>query len=96
LGKIGIGHADSLFWKLKIFKMRSIKTYQGLYDQGILTEREGSVDLLLRVACFILKVSNIFSIKRADLDKLFDHIEPSPSIRFPCYYLLSFPHIIVS
>ncbi len=40
-----------------------------MFEQGILTKkgRLSTIDLLMKVTCFVKKVDNIFKEKRADL-----------------------------
>jgi len=47
----------------------------------ILRERLNTVDLLVRVACFASKVTNIFNIKTPDLNKVVNGTEPFPFIQ---------------
>jgi hypothetical protein len=49
----------------------------------ILRERLNTVDLLVRVACFASKVTNIFNIKTPDLNKVVNGTEPSLSESVP-------------
>jgi len=51
-------------------------------SQGTLTEMEGSgtVDLLIKIACFVTKVNSVFNIK---MSKNVNRTEPSPSVRVP-------------
>ncbi len=42
-----------------------------------------TVDLLIKLACFVKNVNNIFNIKRR-LFKILNRSEASPSVRLPC------------
>ena len=63
-----------------MFQYVCIDTYH-----GTLTPEEGlsTVDLLLKVACFVKK--NIFSVlKGSDLNKEVNCTDPYPPVRIPC------------
>jgi hypothetical protein len=56
--------------------------------QGNLTEKEGfsTVDLLIKAACFVIKVTDVLNIKEADTNlytRRSTFTEPSPSVRIP-------------
>jgi hypothetical protein len=62
-----------------------------MFGQGTLTEGKGSrpINLLVKIACFIIKVTNIFKIKSSlistSYNKEVNCAEPSPSVRVPWF-----------